>query len=302
MTAPGPTTTWGTRPELSLGHLLELLDLRRVATGDDAPAEFRGWPQRHPADRVFGGLLLAQALVAAGMSTPEQHRPLALHAEFLQGVPTDEELVWKVERIADGPSMTVRRTTLHAADGSERFTATSRWGTRRADLVTYSSTRPLDAAPPEDLQDLDERFNGAEVPTWWRMRRPVHFRHVQSPAYTAAVLPEQEHQSVWVRARGSVPEDPAVQAAILAYVSDMSILEPVFRARRSARHAPGSRILSLSHFLTFHGSADLSEWHQLDARCNTVAQGRALGTGEFFDRSGAHLASVSQLALVKVGG
>lgn len=290
--------------DLSLQQLLDLLDLD-TATDGAGPADgtdvFVGRSQPHPSDRVFGGLLLAQAVAAAGRTAPAGHRPLGLQAEFLQGVPTGAALHWHVDRLADGPSMTVRRVTLRDQDGNERFTATSRWGAHRDDLTAYSSTRPRPAPPPEDLLGLEDRFGAdARVPTWWRMRRPVHFRHAEPPPYTEPVLPERTSQSVWVRARGSLPGDAAIEAAVLAYVSDMSILEPVFRARRSTRHAPGSRILSLSHSLTFHTPANLSDWHQLDSACPTVAQGRALGTGDFFDREGRHVASVSQLALVKV--
>jgi acyl-CoA thioesterase II len=287
--------------DLSLQQLLDLLDLETTADGTAGADVFVGRPQPHPSDRVFGGLLLAQAMAAAGRTAPAGHRPLGLQAEFLRGVPTGIALCWHVDRVADGPSMTVRRMTLRDRDGGELFTATSRWGVQREDLTTYSSTRPRPATPPEDLPGLEDRFGGdGRVPMWWRMRRPVHFRHAEPPPYTEPVLPERESQSVWVRARGRLPGDAALEAAVLAYVSDMSILEPVFRARRSARHAPGSRILSLSHSLTFHAPAHLSDWHQLDSACSTVAQGRALGMGDFFDREGRHVASVSQLALVKL--
>ncbi len=282
--------------DLSMADLLGLLDLWEE--NDD---RFLGQPQAHPSDRVFGGLLLAQALVAAGRTTPAGHRPLSLQAEFLSGVPTRDALRWQIDRLADGPSMTVRRSTLRDADGAEQLTATSRWGLQREDLATYSSARPRTTPAPDDLADLDERFGSDErVPMWWRMRRPVSFRHAEPPPYTSAVLPEQESQSVWVRARGRVPDDAGLEAAVLAYVSDMSILEPVFRAQRSARHAPGSRILSLSHSLAFHAPANLSTWHQLDSTCSTVAHGRALGTAELFGHDGRHVATVSQLALVKV--
>lgn len=287
--------------DLTLEELLGLLDLESDG-GQDVSSVFWGWTQPHPSDRVFGGLLLAQALIAAGRTTPAGHVPLGLQAEFLRGVPTGDALRWQVDRVADAASMTVRRVTLHDRHGVEQFTATSRWGVDRDDLTTYSSTRPRHTAAPEELADLEDRFGGDDrVPRWWRMRRPVFFRHVEPPAYTAPVSSEQEHQSVWVRARGTVPEAVAVEAAVLAYVSDMSILEPVFRARHAARHAPGSRILSLSHSVAFHGRTNLSTWHQLDSVCSTVAHGRALGTGEFFDHAGRHVASVSQLALVRVG-
>lgn len=296
--------------QITLGELLDLLDLDEPVTGAAGPRRvFCGRPQREPADRVFGGLLLAQALTAAGRTTPRAHRPLSLQAEFLQGVPTTAPLRWEVDPLAESPSMSVRRVTLRSAGpgddsgpaaGAELFTAISRWGLVRDDLSFYADTTPLPVPRPETLPDLEERFAGDErVPAWWRLRRPVQFRHTEPPPYTAPVMPARNTQSVWLRARGELPDDPVVRAAVLAYVTDMSILESAFRAVSSTRHGARSRLLSLSHTLAFHEPADLSTWHQFDSACRTVAHGRALGVGEIFDDTGRHLASATQLGLVK---
>ena len=110
---------------------------------------------------------------------------------------------------------------------------------------------------------------------------------------------QRDTQTVWMRARGDVPADHTLQAALLAYVTDMSILESAFRALGVIRHGKGSWLLSLSHSLSFHLSADLSDWHQFDSRCRTVAHGRAFATGEIFDQDGRHVASATQLGLTK---
>jgi len=284
---------------LSLDELNRLLEL--VPEGDSGggqPEVFWGEPQTQPADRVFGGLLLAQAVVAAGWTVPHEHQPLSLQAEFLQGVPTDRPMRWEVEHLGDARSMSTRRTTLRGEDG-DLFTATSRWGVVREDLAYYDAETPWPVAGPEELPDLEDRFaEMPEVPAWWRMRRPVWFRHVEPPPYTEPVT-QRDAQTVWVRARGDVPADHIVRAALLAYVTDMSILESAFRAVGATRHGPGSRLLSLSHSLAFHLSADLSRWHQFDSRCRTVAHGRAFATGEIFDQDGRHVASAAQLGLTK---
>jgi acyl-CoA thioesterase-2 len=290
---------------LSLEHLYELLTLSPVlpaSTEQDSGGPrrecFLGRPQEHPADRVFGGLLLAQSIVAAGGTVPSGHQPLSMQAEFLLGVPTDQPLRWEVERIGDARSLSTRRATLLGVDGA-LFSATSRWGLVRDDLPSYDAVRPADVPPPERLPDLEDRFGGVpEVPTWWRMRRPVWFRHVEDPPYTEPGE-RGDRQSVWVRARGEVPDSSVVRAALLAYVTDMSILETAFRAVGSFRHGPQSRILSLSHTLVFHAPCDLAAWHQFDSRCRTIAHGRALATGEIFDQDGRHVASATQVGLTK---
>lgn len=290
-----------TRPAaVTLDQLLDLLALQRQPGAPDAD-HFLGRPQRHPADRVFGGLQLAQAVAAAGRTVPGGHRALSLQADFLAGVPTNEPLHWRVERLTDSASMSTRRSTLLAQDGTERFTALSRWGTTREDLPVHHPARPLPAPPPEELPELADRFGDDErVPAWWRTERPVSFRHAAVPPYLEVVEPPQDHQTAWLRTTGELPDDEVVRAAVVAYVTDMSILEGAFRALGSRRHAPGSRILSLTHTLTWHRHPDFSAWHQFDSRIQAVAHGRTLGTGEIFDREGRHVVSASQLGLVRL--
>lgn len=296
MCAPSPTRS----AAVTLDELLGLLELAPDGASGRT-SHVVGQPQQHPADRVFGGLLLAQAVVAAGRSVSGDQRALSLQADFLAGAPTTEPLRWRVERLSDAPSVSTRRTTLVADDGTERFTAVSRWGTVRTDLPVHDPATPLPAPPPESLPDLTDRFGDDErVPPWWRQERPVSFRHADAPPYLEPVEPRRDHQSAWIRATGALPDDPVVHAALVAYVSDMSILEGAFRALGSARHADGSRILSLTHALTWHRHPDLSHWHQFDSHVRAVAHGRTLGDGTIFTRDGSPVVSASQLGLVRL--
>lgn len=293
-------------PSISLEDLFVLLRLEPLdqAAGAGSPGlrRFGARVQEEPTDRVFGGLLLAQALVAAGRSLEVPQLPMSMQAEFLAGVPLAAEFLWEVEPLALGRGMSTLRSSIRLGDGPVLFTATTRWGTVRDDLPSHTVQQPRRVAGPDALPELHDRFRGhTGIPTWWRMSRPVDFRHVEAPAYDEPVHPAQVEQSAWVRARGDLPDDPVVRAALVAYASDMSLVEPVFRARGSARHRPGSRILSLSHTMVLHEVPDLSAWHQFDARVHGMAHGRALGLGELFDAGGRHVASVSQLAAVKLG-
>lgn len=287
-------------PAVSLADLLGLLDLERLdETG--GTVTMRGRPQQIPEDRVFGGLLLAQALVAAGRTVPEHQHVVSLQADFVSGVPTDGPLRWRVDPLADAESLSARRSTLLADDGAELFSATMRWATVRADLPSWSSVSPAEVVGPESLPDLEDRHPGdARVPAWWRIPRPVQFRHVEPPPYVAPEAPT-DRQSVHIRSTDPLPADPVVRAAVAAYVSDMSLLEPAYRALGATRHAPGARILSLTHSLTFHRDPDLSTWHQFDSRVGVVAHGRAYGAGELFDDQGRHVLTATQLGLVRTG-
>lgn len=287
-----------TAPAVTLQDLLGLLDLERLGS-TDRTVTWRGQPQAHPEDRMFGGLLLAQALVAAGRTAPTTQRAISLQADFLEGAPTDRPMTWRVDLVTDANSLSTRRSTLVADDGAELFTATTRWATTREDLPSFSSVAPADVPGPEALAELAERYpDDPRIPSWWRIRRPVHFRHVEPPPYVAPE-PTTDRQTAHVRSTDPLPEDPVLRAGVAAYVTDMSLLEPAFRALGAARHAPGSRILSLTHGLTFHREPDLSTWHQFDSRVGAVAHGRAYGVGELFDDRGRHVLTATQLGLVK---
>ncbi|MBE3001711.1 thioesterase family protein [Nocardiopsis sp. HNM0947] len=287
---------------VSLEEVLALLELRPLEPSGAHLTRWRGQAQRTPADRLFGGLLLAQAIVAAGHTAADDQRVLSVQADFVRGVPTDRDLVWEVERVSDAVSMSTRRSTLRDGRGRELFTATTRWATVREDLPSYGALTPRRVAGPEDLPELSERFAGDErIPAWWSEPRPVHFRPASTPPYLAEHVEEapEPGQTVWIRATSPLPDDHLVRAALVAYASDMSIIEDAFRVLGSARHEPGGRILSLTHSLTFHHQPDLSRWHQFDARVGSVSHGKALGTGEIFDDRGAHVVSASQIALVR---
>jgi acyl-CoA thioesterase II len=285
---------------LTLPDLMGLFEL--VGTGDPRSrvSTWIGRPQPHPADRVFGGLLLAQSLVAAGRTAAPEQRVVSLQADFVAGVPTSGPLRWEVERVSDSSSLCTRRSRLVDDAGDELFGAVSRWARIREDQPSHSSAWPAEAPDPEDLPDLVDRFDGDErIPPWWRMARPVHLRHVVEPPYLAP-SGEGDRQTTFLRAPAPLPEDHVLRAALVAYVSDMSVLEPAFAALGAARHAPGARILSLTHALTFHAESDLGGWHQFDCRVESVARGRAHGTGELFDASGSHVATAAQVGLIKV--
>lgn len=285
--------------EITLDQLWEMLTL----TDDGAKGGGRLWSapdQAVPEDRVFGGLLLAQGVVAAGQGLPDGFTPVAVHADFLSGVPTDGRNTWHVTPLGEAPSLVGRRATLVDGDGEPLFAATVRFGRERSDLPSYEVARPREVVGPESLLDLADRYSGEErVPAWWRIRRPVDLRHVETPVFLEPAAERRAEQSLWWRVRGEVVGDPLRAAAVIAYASDMSLVEPVFRGTGTARHAPGSRILSLTHSIVFHALPDLTDWMQMDVAVPRLAHGRGHGVGEVF-AGGQHIASLSQLALVKL--
>src|SRR5699024_2679500 len=140
----------------------------------------------------------------------------------------------------------------------ELFSAITRWGLTRTDLPTYMPGRPLPLdTTPDQLASLAERFGGDErVPLWWRTPRPIDAFPASTPPFVAPT-PPSDSQTTMLHATDTVPADAVIRAALAGYVTDMSILEPAFRATGAIRHQPPSRILTLTHTLTFH---DLPTW------------------------------------------
>ncbi|MFJ6132982.1 acyl-CoA thioesterase [Janibacter terrae] len=285
--------------DITLRRLWEMLTL--TAEQDEDGGEVWSAPdQPVPDDRVFGGLLLAQAVVVAGQGMAKGVAPLSLQADFLAGVPVTGRNRWRATTLGEAPSMVSRRVALVADDGAELFTATVRLGRVREDLPSYADLAPRRVAGPDGLVDLATRYGGDErIPVWWRIPRPVDLRHVEEPTFLEPSPERSSEQSLWWRLRGELADDPLRIAAVIAYVSDMSLVEPAFRSTGTSRHVAGSRILSLTHTMTFHDLPDLVDWVQMDVAVRRVAHGRALGAGEVFT-GGRHVASLGQLALVKL--
>ncbi len=257
--------------------------------------------QPEPAHRIFGGLLLGQAVAAAAHDADPQARVLSLQSDFIAAVPTTGWNRWLTHELGTGPGVATRRCDLLGTDNQTLFTATVRLGTVRDDLPSYQELRPRQVSPPEELDGLVDRFGGdTRIPPWWRIERPVDLRHVEPPPYTEPIPPASVEQTVWWRPQGSAPPDPTTTAAVVAYTSDMSVIEPVFRRTGSARHRGQSRILSLTHSVAYHAHPPLADWMQMDCRVTRLAHGRALGDVEIFTRAGEHVASARQLAMVKL--
>lgn len=285
-----------------LSTLLQILNLKQGPTERTGATVWFGEPQPVPTDRVFGGLQLAQAVVAAGRTVPEDQEIITLQADFLSGVPTDRPLKWHVENITETAAFSTRRSNIVDDDGRLLFTALTRWGKVRSDLPSYfPCSASLETEQPSQLPSLQERYrDNKQIPLWWRMNRPINVHPVSAPPYIGPTEPA-DRQSTWLHASGTVPGDAIVQAALAGYVTDMSILEPAFRATGSVRHAPGSRILTLTHTLTFHQIPAWHSWLRFDAELESLSHGRALGNGKLFDLEGRHLVSASQVGFVKFG-
>lgn len=284
---------------VSTDELVSLLDLERIETNI-----FRGRSPDSSRQRVFGGLVVSQALVAAARTVEETKPPHSLHGYFiLPGDPT-VPIVYEVDRIRDGKSFATRRCVA-IQHGRAIFTLAASFQVVEKGL-THQITMPQ-VPGPESLAteaEIRERF-GAILPEAARLslarERPIELRPVDLRRYIpgAQPTPIEPVQCLWVRAASRLPDDPAVHRAVLAYLSDMTALDTALVVHQRTVMDEGLQVASLDHALWFHRPFRADEWLLYAQDSPTSGGARGLTRGSLFARDGRLIASVMQEGLIR---
>ncbi|PTM96325.1 acyl-CoA thioesterase II [Mycoplana dimorpha] len=279
-----------------MGELLSTLDLEPLEVN-----LFRGRSPQVGWQRVFGGQVIAQALVAAGRTVEAGRHIHSLHAYFVRPGDPAVPILYDVERIRDGGSFTTRRVKA-VQHGEAIFFMTASF---HADEPGFDHQVSMpDVPPPEDLvleSGMRERFLAKapqNVRDYWERPRPIELRPVELTQYLA---PEKlsPSQNVWVRATGPVPDDPIVQAAVLGYLSDMTLLNTALFAHGTSVFDRALQIASLDHAMWFHRPFAMDDWLLYAQDSPSTSGARGLTRGSLFSRSGALVASVAQEGLIR---
>ncbi|HHW84389.1 MAG TPA: acyl-CoA thioesterase II [Actinomycetales bacterium] len=256
-----------------------------------------------PSDRVYGGQVMAQCLVAASRTLPEgsDRPPHSLHGYFLRmgrlGVPIDLE----VEVLHDGGSFSNRRV-LASQEGSAimTFMASFQEVQEGAD---FQATAPP-APDPESLPSNADLLAHIRHPAAWMVIHAGAFdlRHVDGQIYFPNGQERSSTQMVWMRARRSLPDRTTqlVHRALLAYACDQVMLEPALRANGLVWTTPGTSIASLDHAMWFHRHVDVRDWLLYVQEAPSTQGGRGLGLARVFDRAGRLIATIAQEGMVRV--
>jgi acyl-CoA thioesterase-2 len=160
---------------------------------------------------------------------------------------------------------------------------------------------PADLPQPESLPSAAEALGELDHPVakYWATQRPFDMRHVDKPVFLSPDGPRVAHQAVWLKAVGTLPDDANLHRAALAYLSDYSILEPVFRRHGLAWSTPGLKVASLDHAMWFHRFGRVDEWLLYLQESPNATGGRGLSEGRIYSRDGVLLASVAQEGMVR---
>ncbi|MGA7386231.1 MAG: acyl-CoA thioesterase II [Methylocella sp.] len=278
----------------AVAELLAILDLERIEENI-----FRGRSPQGGGQYVFGGLVVAQALVAAAR-TVEGRAPHSLHGYFLLRGDPAVPIVYDVDRIRDGKSFTTRRCNA-IQHGSAIFSLSASFQIEESGL---EHAVPMPKVPlPESLPSGSEMLRrfGAAMPEamhrWFAQDRPIEVRPADQSRYVrqqAGVL----EQNVWLRA-GPLPGDPAIHRAVLAYLSDMTLLDAALGAHGRSVFDTGLQVASLDHALWFHRPFRADDWLLYAQDSPNSCGARGLARGLLFSRDGRLVASVVQEGLIR---
>ncbi|MDO9486654.1 MAG: thioesterase family protein [Actinomycetota bacterium] len=226
---------------------------------------------------LYGGQLIAQALMAMCRTVDAGRVPHSLHAYFIAGGKSTEPLEYSVTRDRDGRAYSARSVSA-IQDGRVLMNMLGSFQIPEEGIEAQAQTFPKVAPPPAE-PELYALPTSPDAQIW----DPEPDANLPHPT------------RAWCRFEAALPEDPALQACALAYMSDFFnglVRFPEFPA--------GASVSSLDHAMWFYRRTNMNTWHLMDWAGHSVSGGRGHYSGAFYDASGVMVAGVSQEALVRV--
>lgn len=277
-------------------QLIETLDLEMLEVN-----LFRGTSPNAGWQRVFGGQVIAQALVAAQRCVADDRFVHSLHAYFMRPGDPHAPIVYQVDPIRDGASFATRRVVA-LQHGKAIFSMSASF---QVDEEGFDHQVPMPEVPaPESLlsqQEFQASFLSKApqaVRDYWERPRPVEFRPVSLKHYISREKLEPQAQ-IWVRTTDPVPDDRRLEAAVLAYVSDMTLLDTSLYAHGRSIFEPDVQAASLDHSMWFHRRPDFDDWILYAQDSPSASGARGMTRGSLYTRSGRLIASVAQEGLIR---
>ncbi|MBT1158885.1 acyl-CoA thioesterase II [Aminobacter anthyllidis] len=278
-------------------ELLSILNLEKLEHN-----LYRGRSPQVAWQRVFGGQTIAQALVAAQRTVEPERHVHSLHGYFMRPGDITVPIVYEVDRIRDGGSFTTRRVVA-IQHGHAIFSLEASFQVDEVGLE-YQMPMPLDVPPPEELKSQRELLAEAthvpeQIRLFWAKERPLELRPVYAEHYSSRdkLAPLQK---VWIRLTGPVPNDRALRSAVLAYLSDMTLLDTATFAHGRGIFDPDIQAASIDHAMWFHREHDLDGWLLYTQDSPSTSGSRGFTRGALYAQDGTLIASVAQEGLIRL--
>lgn len=281
--------------QAAVDQLLEILDLQQLGDG-----RFRGESPHVKAQRVFGGQVAGQALVAAGRTVDPARAVHSLHGYFVRPGDPAVPIDFTVETIRDGRSFSVRRSTA-TQHGRTIFFMSASFQVHEEGL-DHHTPLPEDVPGPEETPSIRDWLAAyperAEVLS--NNPQAIDTRYVNTPGWVPpGDRAASDTQRVWMRVDGKLPDDPLIHACALTYASDLSLLDAVLGTHGEVWGPGGVIGASLDHALWLHRPFRADEWFLYDSSSPSASGSRGLATGRLFSRAGVHIASAVQEGLLR---
>jgi acyl-CoA thioesterase-2 len=280
----------------ALDRVVELLNLEQIELDI-----FRGRsPEGERRQRVFGGQVAGQALVAAGRTVPADRPVHSLHAYFIRPGDPTVPLVYLVERVRDGRSFTTRRVSA-IQHGKTIFTLSASFH-RPEEGAEHAKPMP-DVPRPAELEPSADRYRRLFGPGAGDYLRdnPIDIRHIGPLTVEAARDPSlrSTRSRVWLRADGELPDDPLLHVCLMTYASDMTLLDSVLLASGVSFTDGSASGASLDHAMWFHRPFRADRWLLYAQDSPSVSGARGLARGELYTEDGTLVVSVVQEGLIR---
>jgi acyl-CoA thioesterase II len=277
----------------SLDFLVKLLDLEPIEVNI-----FRGLSPDEDRQRVFGGQVAAQALMAAGR-TVERGRVHSLHSYFLRPGDPEVPILYEVDRIRDGRSFTTRRVVA-IQHGRAIFNTAVSFQVDEEGAFVHQFPMP-EVPSPDTLPTLFERLEPMrdELAEWFAKPHPIDQRYIGE-------LPWMKHepgppiQRLWIKADGELPDDPLLHCCIATYASDMSLFDTMLAPHNVQWDDAEFMGASLDHCMWFHRPFRADQWLLYDMDSPSAYGARGLARGFLFSRDGSLCVSVVQEGLMRL--
>jgi len=280
----------------ALDELLALLELEALEVN-----LFRGLSPHEERQRVFGGQVAAQALVAAGRTVGEDRPVHSLHAYFLRPGDPNIPIVYEVDRIRDGKSFTTRRVVA-IQHGRAIFNLAASFQIVE-NGPDHQMTMPT-VPDPDELPTWQQRVEpylerlGPDLAQWLVRERPIDSRPVDDPRWLDPT-PREPQQNVWIRSNGELPEVPLIHECVVAYASDLTLLDTAMFPHAISYREQQYMIASLDHAMWFHRPFRADDWLLYHQTSPTASHARGLAQGSIFCRDGTLAITVIQEGLIR---
>ena len=280
--------------------LIELLDLSgdpEARTDEDI---FVGHTPPQARNRVFGGQVLGQAVMAASKTIAEARPIHSMHGYFLRAGDAGLPITFGVQRLRDGRSFSARR--VHAYQNGVPILSMIASFQTHAEGLDHQDAMPEGVPDPESLPTTAELIGDLDHPVAKEYSFTRHFdiRYISEPLFLKGPVDRPATNAVWMKTNSAMPDDDAMHRAALAYASDYTLLEPILRRHGLTWITPGMSVASLDHAMWWHRPFRVDEWLLYVQESPSASGARGLATGRIFNRAGQLVATVAQEGMIRL--